>query len=276
MNSKTKKPISDSAKPKALSGKPTSENDFLKNISNDGRSLSSAQRLWFQKLNIQTKRDLLFYLPRRHEDRTKIMELDRVAIGHSIVVRGVVQQAKSSWWRGAKGGRGTFEASILLNPEKITEPLTSDLLNKRLLRCRWFGMPFLKKALTQGRELILYGKLFKDKQGLLMTHPEFELIDSAEDAPIHLNRLTPIYPLTEGVPQRGLRRLMYREIMENPIEVEEFYPVPPDLIPLLEAIPNAHFPDNPTLLKAAMKRLVYDEFFILQCVLAQRREGQKK
>lgn len=239
-------------------------------------ALSAAQRLWLQKLEIQERRDLLFYLPRRHEDRTREISLDETAMGHSLVVRGVVQSSKSSWWR---GGRGVFEAAILLNPEKISEPLTADLLKKRLLRCRWYGMPFLKKSLVQGRELILYGKLFKDKQGLLMTHPEFELMDSLEDSAIHLNRLTPIYPLVDGVPQRGLRRLIYREIMERVAEdreVEEFYPVPEDLISLKEAIPNAHFPENGSVLKASMRRLVYDEFFILQCVLAQRREGRKK
>ncbi len=235
--------------------------------------LSSTQRLWLQKLGIQDRRDLLFYLPRRHEDRTRSLELDGSRIGQSLVVRGVVQQSKSAWWR---GGRGVFEVAILLNPESITEPLTSDLLKRRLLRCRWYGMPFLKKSLCQGRELILYGKLFKDKEGLLMTHPEFEILDSSEDSTIHLNRLTPIYPLTEGVPQRGIRALLYREIMERPIEVAEFYPVPSDLISLQEAMPNAHFPEDPKVLQASMRRLVYDEFFILQCVLAQRREGRKK
>ncbi|MES2307894.1 MAG: hypothetical protein V4507_03450, partial [Verrucomicrobiota bacterium] len=83
-------------------------------------------------------------LPRRHEDRTGSMELDEARIGQSLVVRGVVQQAKSSWWR---GGRGVFEAAILLNPDRISEPITADILKKRLLRCRWYGMPFLKKSL---------------------------------------------------------------------------------------------------------------------------------
>lgn len=226
-------------------------------------SLSSPQRQALAKLGIQNRRELLYYLPRRYEDRTRLISLDQAKMGDALVARGIVQASKAGWWR---GGRGVFELVL------VTESDAS--LKDRMLRCRWYGMPYLKRALTQGKEIVVFGKLFKDKQGWLMTHPEYEVVDSGEDAPIHLSRITPIYPLTEGVTQRVLRKLMYQEVMGHPVEVAEFYPYPEDLISLEKAIPSAHFPASEKEQRSALKRLVYDEFFVLQCILAERKAAR--
>ena len=68
-------------------------------------------------------------------------------------------------------------------------------------------MPYLENAFHQGDDVLVYGKP-KDLKPRIMDHPETEIVDpESGDEAIHVNRIAPIYPLTEGLPQRWLRAL---------------------------------------------------------------------
>jgi ATP-dependent DNA helicase RecG len=141
-----------------------------------------------------------------------------------------------------------------------------------LVRGCWFNHFYLPKLLTQGRELFMFGKLGKSKSGTwMMMFPEFELIESEEDEFVHLDRITPIYPLTEEVKQRPLRRLMFHVTQRLPIDAPEFYPAAPGLMPRREAFRAIHFPESLHAQEEARQRLAYDEFFVQQCVVSLRR-----
>src|SRR5438477_7016264 len=69
----------------------------------------------------------------------------------------------------------------------------------------------MEQYFNQGDEVVVYGKpkLLKPRT---MDHPETEVIETGEELSIHFNRIVPIYPLTEGLPQRWLRGLLWRTL----------------------------------------------------------------
>jgi ATP-dependent DNA helicase RecG len=214
----------------------------------------------FGKLGVITHDDLLHYVPARYEDRRHLKPVSEAQMGESMTVRGVIHSAKASRWR---GGRSVFE--IMVGPASVTQK--SDLV-----RGMWFNQAGRAKTHTQGRELFMFGKLGKSKSGTwVMMFPEIEMIEDDVDAFIHTDRITPIYPLTEGVKQRELRRLMFEGTQRMPIHAPEFYPVPEKMMPRADAFRVIHFPDSLAVEESARERLAYDEFFVLQCVVALRR-----
>jgi len=216
------------------------------------------------KLGIHTRTDLLFHLPHRYEDRRRFVPLSTAMDGDIIAWRGKIAKAKSTRWR---GGRLVFE--LVAAPE---HPHSKD----DILTCRWFNVHYLPKILIEGKDIIVHGKLVKGKKGWVMIHPEFELVDYEGEEFVHLNRITPIYPLTEGLSQRVMRRVMYDATQVKNFQYDEYYPAPPSLPPLRLAIPTVHFPENYADRDAARRRIVYDEFFLLQCILARRRLSREK
>lgn len=231
-------------------------NPSISSIDEPVAGLNAKQTKWLDTLGVRTRGDLLFYLPRRYEDRTNFKPLSEALDGEWLVMRGSIRSTKTMRWR---GGRRVFEAML-------TAHATSETL-----RCRWYNLYYLNKLLVKDREIVLFGKLTRDKAGWLMTQPEFEVVEEDAESFIHFNRITPIYPLAEGVPQRGLRRLMYEMTRPEVVHCPEIYPAPADLMPLQEAIPVAHFPISHDEQRRAIQRLAYDEFFYLQCVVVRRR-----
>jgi ATP-dependent DNA helicase RecG len=105
--------------------------------------------------------------------------------------------------------------------------------------------------------------------------PEIEMIEEDTEAFIHTDRITPIYPLTDGVTQRVLRRLMFEATQKAPFSAPEFYPAPPLMMSRQEAFKVIHFPESYPAEERARQRLAYDEFFVLQCVVALRRMSRQ-
>src|SRR5436190_2045097 len=77
------------------------------------------------------------------------------------------------------------------------------------LHCRWWNLPFMQNYFAQGDEVFVFGKLNSLKPRTI-DHPETEVIYGGEESLIHINRIAPIYPLTEGMPQRWIRSFIYR------------------------------------------------------------------
>jgi len=81
----------------------------------------------------------------------------------------------------------------------------------------------------------------------------------------------PIYPLTMDISQRYLRRLIKQVVDAHAADVEEFVPAEiigrQALLPLYDALRNVHFPADSALIEQARKRLIFNEFFLLQLLL---------
>jgi ATP-dependent DNA helicase RecG len=105
-----------------------------------------------------------------------------------------------------------------------------------------------------------------------MDHPEFEVIENDEEKSIHLRRITPIYPATEGLSQRMLRSIIYRLLQD--LDTAPIEPLLPEDLKdgdRGEAIRAIHFPESWESLTAAHEHLVLSEFFAMQMLIASRR-----
>ena len=149
-------------------------------------------------LGIRTVEDLLLHAPRRYEDRTRFASIKDLRPGEWTTLKVSVMARR--YWRGRGGA-------------PVVEALMRDATGT--LQCLWFNMPYLLKQLAVGEELILYGKMESGPRPQ-MIHPELERLEDAEpdEAPIHMGRIVPVYPLGGGVTQRRVRRLAYRVLEE--------------------------------------------------------------
>jgi ATP-dependent DNA helicase RecG len=208
------------------------------------------------KIGIVSHEDLLHYVPRRYEDRRHLKPVSEAQDGQAITVRGKIHALTPGRW-------GACKLDIAVGPATLTS-------SNDLVHARWFG--FRPWGIKEECDIFLYGKVTKDKKGRwTMSNPEYEIAYDDAESYIHIDRITPIYNLTEGLSQRILRRLMFVATQKTPIVAPEFYPAPSKMISREEAFRIIHFPNSFQEEERARQRLAYDEFFVLQCVVAQRR-----
>ncbi|MDP2943508.1 MAG: ATP-dependent DNA helicase RecG, partial [Candidatus Omnitrophota bacterium] len=215
-----------------------------------------------KRLEIETVEDLLYHFPRRYEDRSKFKPISQVKIGEYGTVKGEILTLG-----GHRIGKGKSIFKVKVGDETGT------------IYAVWFNQPYMKNWFKSGDKIILYGKVerYKDIQ---ITSPEFEVIKEEGEETIHTGRIVPIYPLTEGLSNRGLRSIMKNALDKYLDEAGEALPseirVRHKLLALKQAIGNLHFPETEALRQAAYERVVFDEFFILQLALALRKTKIKE
>jgi ATP-dependent DNA helicase RecG len=219
------------------------------------------------KLDLVTIEDALVrHLPLRHEDRSQVIPLGRITVGEARTCAGTIAGISPP-----PRGRGRM-------PLVVTIRDASGFLN-----CAWFNQPYLARVLKRGQRLIVHGKVQPYGRGpLQMLVKDFEVVEDGEDELLHAGRLVPVYPLTEGLTQRPLRRLKKRLVDGWADRLED--PLPDrvraarELVSLPQAIAAAHFPESEGELGAARRRLVFDDFFLLEIGLAIRRqrEGRRR
>ena len=212
------------------------------------------------KLGLVTHEDLLHYVPRRYEDRRHLAPLSSAQEGQAITVRGKIHSVKPGHW-------GALKLEITVAPPKLEN--AADVLT-----CRWFG--FRPYGIKEGCDVFVFGTVKRDKKGRwTMGNPDYEIAHDDAESYIHIDRIAPIYPLTEGLTQRVLRRLMYEATQRTPFDAPEFYPAPKQMMSRQEAFRVIHFPESFPAEERARQRLAYDEFFVLQCVVALRRMSRQ-
>jgi len=223
------------------------------------RGIGPAQAKRLEALGVETIGDMLLLLPRRYDDYSRLKPINRLSLGEEVTIIGTI------WETHARRGK---------NGQMITRTIVSD--GSGTLEATWFNQPWLAEKLEAGTQLVLSGKITQYLGRLAMQSPEWEPL---ERETLHTNRIVPVYPLTQGLTPRWLRKLMKRVVDYWAPRVAD--PVPPavrDRLGLLDrptAVAQAHFPDDHDLLRAARRRLSFDELFLLQIGLwRQRREWQ--
>jgi ATP-dependent DNA helicase RecG len=219
-----------------------------------------------------TVEDLLAYAPFRYEDRTNIKTIAQLAPGEMATVVAEVQSAHLRGFR--RRNIGLFEA------------IFKDASKNRLLT-KWFHGGYLVDRFLPGVRAALYGKIELDNYtgDLLMMHPEFEILagdDSDGDAALHTGRIVPVYEAAGKVTTRAFRSLVHRVL-------ESLKPLGDDDLPAAlrerlklpdrwTAIRLLHFPPPGTDLRLlnnyrtpAQWRLIFEEFFWLECGLSLKR-----
>lgn len=220
------------------------------------RGVGSERAAQLARLGLHTVGDLLLHRPNRHEDRRHLLTIRDLEEGRSATTRGrIVAQGLKTY---AKRTKSMFEF--------VLEDGTGRL------HCRWWNLPYMENYFSVGDEVMVFGKV-KSLKPRTIDHPETEVIEGGEELLIHIDRIAPIYPLTEGLPQRFLRGLLWRTLAQFESAVKEPHPalVLPDLPSRSNAIHMLHFPQELPDVEIARQRLALDEFIELQLAIQRRR-----
>lgn len=209
-------------------------------------------------MGLKTVGDMLFYYPRRYEDRTNLPPIARARPGDFVTVRGRLRAVTT---RPIRGGRVIIRAVL-------QDPTGSIALV-------WFNQPWIRRTLEEHHgEVIAYGQVKEGSQGLEITAPEWETISEDDDSE-EFARIVPVYPLTEGLAQKLVRKAArsaidgYLELVEDPLP--EDFRREQKLQPLRWCLRQIHSPESEEFRLKARRRLVFEEFFYMQLGLAMRR-----
>ena len=213
-----------------------------------------------KRLDIETIRDLLYLFPRRHEDFSNASKISNLSPDEECTVVATVWEAREVA-KGPKGGR------------RDTEAVLSDETGN--LRVIWFGQRYLARTLKPGSQIAISGKASVFRGQLVFENPEHEILETTGSG-VHTGRLVPVYPLTEGLTRRNMRRLTWQAVQNWLGGLEDALPGDiisrTKLMPLLDAVFQAHYPKGMETWELARRRLAFDELFTLQlAVLARRR-----
>jgi len=214
-----------------------------------GVGAALAERL--ARLGVRRVADLLFLLPLRYEDRTQLIAIGSLAPGARAAVEGEIQLTEVAY----RGRR---------------QLLTRIADGTGLLTLRFFHFSASQQhALTRGTRLRCFGEVRRGPLGLEMVHPEYRRV-LEERMPLE-ETLTPIYPLTEGVPQGRLRALIgdaLREVERTGLSdtLPPGVALPPGLPSLQSALAYLHAPPRAASLgelasgrHPAQRRLAFEE-----------------
>jgi ATP-dependent DNA helicase RecG len=226
---------------------------------------------------IRTVGDLLLRIPRAYQDRSTFASLASLRAGQDAAVRAKIYRSRSIQTR----TRG-----------RILEVILTD--GTSFAYAKWFhgGSTSLSRSLAAGREIIIFGRVDRDnyESKLVFFNPEFELLDETEGAEgaaspasLDVGRIVPIYEELGGLTSRQLRRIIASSLADlaNPLDD----PIPPAIrnehgFPdLRNCLQRIHFPvagDNIDDLNRrespAHRRLIFEEFFLLELVFALRKK----
>jgi len=230
-----------------------------------GVGAALAQRL--ARLGVTQVQDLLFVLPLRYEDRTTVVRIGSLLPGTRAVVEGEIQLAQIAYRR-----RRQLQCSLCDGSGFLT------------LRFFHFSAS-QQQGLARGVRLRCFGEVRRGPQGLEMVHPEYRRLGA--DMPAPEETLTPIYPLTEGVPQGRLRALIAQGLRElDTAGVRDWIPAqvlePLHLPSLREALRYVHRPPREAQLgelaagrHPAQRRLAFEELLAHQASLRLLKRAAK-
>jgi ATP-dependent DNA helicase RecG len=229
------------------------------------KSIGPKRAKTLANIGINNVEELLYYFPRRYEDRRNFIPISKLQEGNTYTIKAKVSsiEERHSYKR---RGFSIIEASLSDSSAEIS--------------CVWFNQPYLKEYLEIGATLILYGKVEKYAGRLQMNSPEFEAVSSDADESLNIGRITPIYSLPRGFTQRQLRLVVKYALDEYLSGITD--PLPYDLrvrcslLNQAKSLINIHFPDDLDAQNQAYRRISFEEFFLFQLPLVLRKLKKKQ
>jgi ATP-dependent DNA helicase RecG len=232
----------------------------------------------FKRAGLATVEDLLYRLPFRYEDRSRMQPIASLRPGAKAAVLGELKSAHLAVTR-----RRGF---------KIFHAIVGDVSGA--IRCTWMNQAFLADILKPHLQVIVFGDVKLDSTGLHFINPEYEIVspgtdvagDGAGAAPdgsgVHTGRIVPFYEKTGSVTPNMQRRIVRQVLDQLPPELAD--PLPQalrerlQLMPRREAVEAAHFPSPDASVETlnqfrtpAQRRMIFEEFFLFQIGHAWRR-----
>lgn len=221
----------------------------------------TVQRL--EALGAGTVRDLLYMLPRRYDDRADITSIADVYAGGTFTLEGKLLDMRS--------------ANVGQRRLQLVEGTLRD--DTGSIDLQWFGQGFLARSLRAGSNMVVYGKAELNRGRLTIQSPEYDLVTESAP-PLNAGRVTPVYPLTQGMTARNLRSLTWRALERFLGAVAETMPenalARTQLIGLQRAISDAHYPPDLASADRARRRLAFDEILSFQMAILGRRRHRER
>jgi len=225
------------------------------------RGIGDKNLRYFHKLGIQIIYDLLRYFPRRYQDFSQTKTISQLNYGDEVSLIGTITH--DLFTRSSKKGNLT-----------ITEANLSD--GSGGIKLSWFNQPYLSTQLRKGSSIVVSGKVDIYLGRLVMNSPDWEPLDSQQ---LHTNRIVPMYPLTAGISQRQIRRIIHQCLPFWSARMKEY--LPEEIIDnegffdISQALIQIHFPDSNDSLSKARQRFSFEEIFFLQFgVLLQKSDWE--
>lgn len=230
-----------------------------------------------KNLGLDTIEGALYHLPLRYEDRRQLKSISQLCDNQQQVFSATVLVSGESTT--ARQRRNIYE--VIVGDETGT------------LSLKWFRYrkPWLQKRFPVGQKAIFIGEVKRYGSVREIHHPDAELVSADLDLqklqqsdPLNFGRILPVYPLTDGISQKQIRKIWFSLIHQYADELVDS--IPDDirrkfqLLPINEAIKQIHWPGSKTEMSQlvrgndlARKSLVFDEFFFLELGLALKRSG---
>jgi ATP-dependent DNA helicase RecG len=253
-----------------------SSTDFLATPLQFLRGVGPRRAADFERAGLRVVEDLLLRFPLRYEDRARLTPIGSLRPGQPATVMGDVVTS---------GLRATRRAGF-----RIFEVVVRDATG--LVRGVFPNQAFLRDVFHPGQPVVLYGAV-EFRQGLQLTNPEYELLRGEaedDDVTVHTGRIVPIYEKIGTLTTRQQRTLLFRVLADHDGTVPD--PVPEPIRTRRElpdrwlALRETHFPPAGTAMEdlngfqtAAQRRLIFEEFFLFQAGLLERkgrRQGERK
>ncbi|MFH1189489.1 MAG: ATP-dependent DNA helicase RecG [Candidatus Omnitrophota bacterium] len=215
------------------------------------------------KIGVNTVEDMICYLPARYEDRSKVVNIRDLKVGEAQMIEGRIANVSS---RRTKSGLAMFQAGI--------EDGTGTI------HAVWFNQPYLKDYLVKPKTVMLYGRVDRYDR-VQVTSPEYEIVKEGDDSgSIHMKRIVPVYPATGTLSVKYLRALAFQAATQYARYLTERIPTyiiaREHLVDVKFAFRNIHFPASFENLEKAYRRIVFEEFFLLQLALALRKTASQR
>ena len=212
----------------------------------------------FKKIGIEKVEDLLFYFPRKYINLKQIKKISNLKEGEKVTVKGNVIA------REEKKGYGK------INYLKVA---VSD--GTGILYIIFFNQVYLKKIFQIGKTFIFYGKIEFFNKEFEMINPFYEEYEEKK-----IDWILPVYPLTKGLSQKIMRKIL-KFVLKNLTEYpEEILPINRRLAlnisNIKHALLNIHFPVSEINLEKARNYLIFREFFIFQLNLLWKKNMERK
>ena len=217
------------------------------------KGVGPARESLFNKLNISTIRDLIYYFPRDYEDRTKTKKIIELVDGEKVA----------------------FEAEILgkvtqiftRSRMKIYKVTVADETSKATLT--WFNTDYIKNILKPNQRYVFFGQVERTINGIEIKNPIFELKGEEKKT----GKILAIYPSTKDLTQNVFRETMRLAFSCMEEKIAEVLPQKLvnkyNLIDINLALQSIHFPSNSNAYMQARKRLAFEELLVLQLGLMQ-------
>ena len=213
-----------------------------------------------RKLGVASIADLLQHAPKGYLDLRHPVALSRESLGQMVFIKAHLLAVTE------------IRRKVLLVKASAREP------GGRVLHLVWFNNRFVKSRLQVGHDYDFYGRLENSFEGAQLTQPMFEE-SGTPAAQLHMNRIVPLYHLTSGITQKGLRAHVWRGAGRIPSAAAEYLPrgvvLRFKLPDIAWSYRSLHFPTDEHEAETARGRFAFDSLFLFELRVLRRRHAEQ-